>query len=78
MRFERHYLLSLEERLGVHLSAIDSDYDHRKCDDRVTTVQKMRNMVNRLETHVRSMPCWIAFILGRGFGMPRSLSIRLP
>jgi len=27
----RHYLLSLEERLGVHLSAIDSDYDHRKC-----------------------------------------------
>ena len=27
MRFQRHYLLSLEERLGVHLSAIDSDYD---------------------------------------------------
>jgi hypothetical protein len=32
-----HYLLSLEERLGVHLSAIDSDHDQRKCDDRVTT-----------------------------------------
>jgi len=27
LRFQRHYLLSLEERLGVHLSAIDSDYD---------------------------------------------------
>jgi len=31
----RHYLLSLEERLGVHLSAGDSDYDQRKCHDRV-------------------------------------------
>jgi hypothetical protein len=26
---QRHYLLSLEERLGVHLSALDSDYDER-------------------------------------------------
>jgi hypothetical protein len=26
---QRHYLLSLEERLGVHLSAVDSDYDER-------------------------------------------------
>jgi hypothetical protein len=37
MRFQRHYLLSLEERLGVHFSAVDSDYDHRKRDDRLTT-----------------------------------------
>ena len=27
VRFQRHYLLSLEERLGVHLSAVDSDHD---------------------------------------------------
>ena len=26
---QRHYLLSLEERLGVHLSGLDSDYDER-------------------------------------------------
>jgi hypothetical protein len=26
---QRHYLLSLEERRGVHLSAVDSDYDER-------------------------------------------------
>ena len=26
----------LEEKLGVHLSPLDSDYDHRKCDDRLT------------------------------------------
>jgi hypothetical protein len=26
-RFQRHYLLSLEERLGVHFSAVDSDRD---------------------------------------------------
>ena len=26
---QRHYLLSLEERDGVHLSAVDSDYDER-------------------------------------------------
>jgi len=29
-----HYLLSLEERLGVGLSAVDSDYDERN----VTTI----------------------------------------
>jgi hypothetical protein len=29
-----HYLLSLEERLGIHLSAVDSDYDERN----VTTI----------------------------------------
>jgi hypothetical protein len=46
MRFQRHYLLSLEERLGVHLSALDSDYDHSKCDDRVTKTEKTQNMVN--------------------------------
>ena len=31
---QRHYLLSLEERRGVHLSAIGSDYDERN----VTTI----------------------------------------
>ena len=31
---QRHYLLSLEERRGVHLSALDSDYDERN----VTTI----------------------------------------
>jgi hypothetical protein len=28
------YLFSLEERLGIHLSAVDSDYDERN----VTTI----------------------------------------
>lgn len=36
VRFERHYLLSLEGRFGGHLSAINSDFDIGKCDDRVT------------------------------------------
>jgi hypothetical protein len=31
---QRDYLLSLGERLGVHLSAVDSDYDERN----VTTI----------------------------------------
>ena len=31
---KRHYLLSPEERLGVGLSAVDSDYDERN----VTTI----------------------------------------
>jgi hypothetical protein len=33
----RHYLLSLEERVGAHISALDSDYDDTKCDDCLTT-----------------------------------------
>jgi hypothetical protein len=44
MRFQRHYLLSLEERLGVHFSAVDSDYDHTKRDDRLTTGLKKRKI----------------------------------
>ena len=30
---QRHHLLPLNERFRMHLSAIDSDIDHRKCND---------------------------------------------
>jgi|SRR6516162_1094220 hypothetical protein len=70
MRFRRHYLLSLEERLGVHFSAGDSDYDHRKRDDRLTTAQKEENMVNLGKNRSKSLSYRIAHILGRGFECP--------
>ena len=38
----------------------------------------MQKMVNRLENQNKPILYSIAYILGRGFGKPRSLSIRLP
>ena len=53
MRFERHHLLSLEERLGGHLSAMDSDFDIGEgdvlCYDGLKAkVQTKRNSINGL------------------------------
>jgi hypothetical protein len=70
MRFQHHYLLSLEERLGVNRAAVDSDYDHRKCDDRVTKTEKTQNMVNIQETQNKPILYRIAHILGRGLKCP--------
>ena len=35
--FQRHYLLSRNERFRTLLSASDRDFDHKKCEGRVTT-----------------------------------------
>src|SRR5713101_7117944 len=55
MKFQRHYLLSSNERFLRHLSALDSDFDHTKCDDRVTTAQRRATMVNIWENPVKSV-----------------------